>query len=44
MQTIIKFDSKPAYVRLPEGPKEVYDDYGIYSLEELHKKHRQYVE
>ncbi|KAG5350210.1 hypothetical protein C0989_012189 [Termitomyces sp. Mn162] len=42
--TVIKLDSKPAYVRLPERPREVYDDYGKYSLEEWHKKHRQYVE
>ncbi|KAJ7616677.1 Mss4-like protein [Roridomyces roridus] len=28
----IKNDSKPAYVRLPEGPKETYDGYGTHSL------------
>jgi len=32
-------DSKPAWVRLPEGPKQVFDNYGKESLEGWHKKH-----
>lgn len=31
-------NSKPVYVRLPEGKKQVYETYGPYSLEEWHKK------
>ncbi|PPQ68787.1 hypothetical protein CVT25_008865 [Psilocybe cyanescens] len=37
--TCIKSDSKPTYVRLPEGDKTVYPEYGPYSIEEWHKKH-----
>ncbi|THU85884.1 hypothetical protein K435DRAFT_805538 [Dendrothele bispora CBS 962.96] len=40
----IKLDSKPAYVRLPEGPKEVYDNYGPLSLEGWHKEKGLFVE
>ncbi|KAJ3886171.1 Mss4-like protein [Lentinula edodes] len=40
----VKLDSKPAYVRLPEGKKEVYDNYGNYSLEDWHKEHKLYAE
>ncbi|KAF9464089.1 Mss4-like protein [Collybia nuda] len=39
----IKLDSKPAYVRLPEGEKELYDDYGPDSLEAWHKTNKVYV-
>ncbi|KAF7290201.1 GFA domain-containing protein [Mycena indigotica] len=35
---------KPAYVRLPEGPKDVYDVYGPESLESWHKKEGLWVE
>jgi len=38
-QVIVKNNSKPEYVRLPEGKKEVYEDYGNFSIEEWHKKH-----
>ncbi|KAK7443989.1 hypothetical protein VKT23_015386 [Stygiomarasmius scandens] len=34
----LKLDSKPAYVRLPEGSKEVYENYGPLSLEQWHKE------
>ncbi|KAK0187262.1 Mss4-like protein [Armillaria mellea] len=34
----IKMNSKPDYVRLPEGDKEIYDDHGPLSLEEWHKE------
>ncbi|KAJ3869624.1 Mss4-like protein [Lentinula novae-zelandiae] len=40
----VKLDSKPAYVRLPEGKKEIYDNYRKYSLEDWHKEHKLYVE
>ncbi|ETW81437.1 putative GFA [Heterobasidion irregulare TC 32-1] len=36
-------DSKPDYVRLPEGPKEVYDGYPELSIEDWHKKHGEYI-
>ncbi|KAJ7062509.1 Mss4-like protein [Mycena amicta] len=36
--------SKPEYVRLPEGAKEVYDQYGTESLEGWHKKEGLWVE
>lgn len=39
----IKLDSKPAHVRLPEGKKETYQDYGPYSLEEWHKMNQKFV-
>ncbi|KAJ2932344.1 hypothetical protein H1R20_g4742, partial [Candolleomyces eurysporus] len=38
----IKLNSKPAYVKLPEGKKETYDDYGPESLESWHKKNKLY--
>ncbi|KAJ7094723.1 Mss4-like protein [Mycena belliarum] len=41
---IVKEDSKPEYVRLPEGPKDVYANYGPDSLEDWHKKNNQFVE
>ncbi|TFY54522.1 hypothetical protein EVG20_g9671 [Dentipellis fragilis] len=40
---IVRNDSKPAYVRLPEGEKEVHEVYGPFSIEEWHKKHGEYV-
>ncbi|KAJ3805046.1 Mss4-like protein [Lentinula aff. lateritia] len=40
----VKLNSKPAYVRLPEGKKEVYDNYGNHSLEDWHKEHKLYFE
>ncbi|KAJ3781323.1 Mss4-like protein [Lentinula aff. detonsa] len=39
----IKLDSKPEYVRLPEGKKEIYDGYGKYSLEDWHKEHNLFI-
>jgi len=36
-QVCIKLNSKPSYVRLPEGNKQVYQDYGPDSLEDWHK-------
>jgi hypothetical protein len=44
MQTVIKMNSKPSWVRLPEGKKETYEDYGSESLEGWHKKEGLYVE
>ena len=43
IQVVVKANSKPAYVRLPEGKKEVYEDYGPDSIEEWHKKHKLYT-
>ncbi|RDB14920.1 putative glutathione-dependent formaldehyde-activating enzyme [Hypsizygus marmoreus] len=40
----IKLDSKPAYVRLPEGNKKIYQGYGPDSLEKWHKKNHEFVE
>ncbi|KIK56335.1 hypothetical protein GYMLUDRAFT_174406, partial [Collybiopsis luxurians FD-317 M1] len=40
----IKLDSKPGYVRLPEGKKEIYADYSEDSLEDWHKKHKLFAE
>jgi len=37
-------DSKPAWVRWPEGMKSIYENYGDYSIEEWHKKHGVFVE
>ncbi|KAJ7712355.1 Mss4-like protein [Mycena metata] len=37
-------DSKPDYVRLPEGPKDVFAKYPNASLEGWHKEHNLYVE
>ncbi|KAF8311401.1 hypothetical protein DL93DRAFT_1484603 [Clavulina sp. PMI_390] len=34
---VVRLDSKPEYVRLPEGEKELYQVYGPLSLEEWHK-------
>jgi len=38
----IMLNSKPSYVRLPEGNKEVYDEYGPETLESWHKKHHKF--
>lgn len=43
-QVCVKVDSKPDYVRLPEGLKEVYEEYGSESLESWHKKNGFFVE
>jgi hypothetical protein len=43
-QVIVKTNSKPDYVRLPEGKKKVYKNYGPSSIEEWHKKHDLWVE
>ena len=40
----VKGNSKPKWVRWPEGQKEVHEDFGEYSIEEWHKKHGVYVE
>ncbi|KAL1728366.1 Mss4-like protein [Schizophyllum commune] len=42
--SICRADSKPAWVRLPEGKKQVYDMYPPDSLEGWHKKHGLWVE
>ncbi|KAF8224466.1 hypothetical protein L208DRAFT_482180 [Tricholoma matsutake] len=39
----VKLDSKPDYVRLPEGPKKTYQNFSRDSLESWHKKHNLYV-
>ncbi|KIM81113.1 hypothetical protein PILCRDRAFT_512575 [Piloderma croceum F 1598] len=41
---IVKTNSKPDYVRLPEGKKKVYKNYSSSSIEEWHKKHDLWVE
>ncbi|KAL0578760.1 hypothetical protein V5O48_003258 [Marasmius crinis-equi] len=40
----LKLVDKPEYVRLPEGDKELYQDYPELSLEEWHKKNGYFVE
>ncbi|KAI0026996.1 Mss4-like protein [Vararia minispora EC-137] len=42
--TCVLLDSKPKWVRLPEGPKKLYKHYGDHSLEEWHKTHGEWVE
>ena len=37
-------NSKPDWVRWPEGKKQVYEVYGEDSIEGWHKKHGLYVE
>jgi hypothetical protein len=44
IQVCIKLNSKPGYVCLPEGDKQVYQDYGPNSLEDWHKKNGLYEE
>ncbi|KAL4067183.1 Mss4-like protein [Scleroderma yunnanense] len=41
---VIHADSKPDYVRLPEGPKQVYQGFGPDSFEQWHKNHGKFVE
>jgi len=41
---VVKTNSVPDYVRLPEGKKKVYKNYGPSSIEEWHKKHDLWVE
>ncbi|KII86722.1 hypothetical protein PLICRDRAFT_43372 [Plicaturopsis crispa FD-325 SS-3] len=41
---VVMMNSKPPYVRLPEGKKHVYQEYPPDSLEGWHKKHNLYVE
>ncbi|KAH7925151.1 hypothetical protein BV22DRAFT_1105099 [Leucogyrophana mollusca] len=41
---ILMMNSKPAYVRLPEGKKSVHENYGEDSIEGWHKKHGKFVE
>jgi len=40
---VVKTDSKPDYVRLPEGSKQVYKRFGWDSIENWHRKHGKYV-
>lgn len=40
----VRGDSKPEYVRWPEGKKEVHDVFGEHSIEGWHKKHGLYVD
>ncbi|KAF8547310.1 hypothetical protein OG21DRAFT_1450404 [Imleria badia] len=40
---VVETNSKPDYVRLPEGQKKVYKIYGRDSIEDWHKKHGKYV-
>jgi len=40
----VKGNSKPDWVRWPEGKKSIHEDYGENSIEEWHKKHGTYVE
>ncbi|KAI9674794.1 MAG: hypothetical protein M1817_001698 [Caeruleum heppii] len=40
----VKANSKPDWVRLPEGKKSVHQDYGEDSIEGWHKKHGFYVD
>jgi len=39
----IKANSKPAWVHWPEGDKIVCEDYNDVSIEEWHKKNREYI-
>ncbi|KIK56350.1 hypothetical protein GYMLUDRAFT_47120 [Collybiopsis luxurians FD-317 M1] len=41
---IVRADSKPEWVRLPEGKKQVNQVYGSDSIEGWHKKHNLWVE
>ncbi|KAI9829143.1 MAG: hypothetical protein M1832_000166 [Thelocarpon impressellum] len=40
----VRADSKPAWVRWPEGRKTVHQEYGEDSIEGWHRKHGLYVE
>lgn len=39
----VKADSKPDWVRWPEGKKSVHENYGENSIEGWHKKHNLFV-
>lgn len=39
----VKANSKPEWVRWPEGDKEIYEDYGTHSIEDWHKTNNEYV-
>ncbi|KAG2749241.1 hypothetical protein P692DRAFT_20472202 [Suillus brevipes Sb2] len=41
---VVKTNSKPNYVRLPEGKKKVFENYPSDSIESWHQKHNKYVE
>jgi len=41
---VVKMNSKPDYVRLPESKKQTYKNYGPSSIEEWHKNHDLWVE
>ncbi|EGN93798.1 hypothetical protein SERLA73DRAFT_144797 [Serpula lacrymans var. lacrymans S7.3] len=41
---VVKTNSKPDYVRLPEGPKSLHKNYGSDSIEGWHKKNGKFVE
>ena len=40
----VKNDSKPAWVRWPEGKKSVHDAFNEASIEEWHREHGLWVE
>jgi hypothetical protein len=40
----VRGDSKPKWVRWPEGRKQTFEAFGGDSIEEWHKKHGKYVE
>lgn len=40
----VKANSKPDWVRWPEGKKHVYQNYGGDSIESWHKKHGLFIE
>jgi hypothetical protein len=42
--TCVVGDSKPEWVRWPEGEKEVFEKYGPHSLEEWHKVNGLFVD
>jgi hypothetical protein len=41
-KVVVKTNSKPNYVSLPEG-KKVFEDYPSDSIESWHQKHNKYV-
>lgn len=42
--TCVKGDSKPSWVRWPEGKKQVHEQFGNNSIESWHKKHGLFYE
>ncbi|KAI9644705.1 hypothetical protein NHQ30_006731 [Ciborinia camelliae] len=40
----VKVDSKPEYVRWPEGKKKIYEGYGEFSIEGWHKEKGVWIE